>query len=1265
MVRLPRRLVRSLRTHGFQGTLQIARKRLRDRNIRIDPDRYQVWIEENQPSSEDLCAQRAWSQAAGPRPTITLILPLAEQTPLHHLRDTVSSLLQQSFPRWQLCIATHPAEAEPIKSLMHRLAGSDTRLVVTVAPADRSRDSYLDAALEAAGGDFVAVVQPGDLLAPHALYHVARALLDEPDSDVVYSDEDCLSSKTGQRFGLALKPDWSPELMLAYNYLGRLTVMRRSLLMEVGGFDGSYGEAQEWDLLLRLSERTSHIHRILKCLYHRQTDIEATPAASPTSAAHLYRQAVRAHLARRGLDAQVETMPNGTQRLTWPVAGQPLVSIIVPTRNHPDLIEQCVEGLVGRTAYPHKEIILVDNNSTDPAVHDLYQSWVMRGLVRVVPFNHEFNYSAACNTGYRSANGELLLFLNNDIEILEPDWLDELVRWAQLPGVGGVGTKLIYPNGQIQHAGVIVGMHPPYGLIYNKTSEGTWGVFGSADVYRNYAAIMGACQLMPRRVFEEVGGFDERYHIANSDVAICLRAWKAGYRTVYTPYAALIHHEGYTRGKVNPTEDMEMTAKDLRELEFTEDPYFHPALSPHLSTPTLRLAPEPSPRDHLQQQLVELYPPHWVASDLDIYDDEAIREALGPHVDQLSFPIWFPSEVAESPWGAARFALHLLRTLPHLRRQYPRALSEGPSGDFCRWLSTVVVSCYGLEPAAAEHIAEAFRLKPAYRIRQVYELRADLRRAFPLALTPAGRKPFFIWLVAHGKLEYGLRDEQIWWFLQECDEDPGRELAHIYLITPEWQRRFPDAPTVFGRPRFLQWLRQHYDIDDSWLDSLRWPSRLDPLQELSLAYASREHWRITEPHALANPRETRRLAEWLRRDGHPEQAIESPWWQQLEAALTQDRTRPLGMNILGHFFYPSGLQVSARSVVEALTLAGVPTSCRDVPATVDSDVPGRSETLGLEIFDTTLIHVQPEPFFDTCYLRAGLEPRNDVYRIAMWYWEFGTAPPEWGKHAKLIQEVWAPTRFIAQALEQVMPVPVNTMLPGIRLGNIGEIPRSRYGIPSDHFMFLYMFDMKSITERKNPLGLIAAFDKAFRRDEDAVLVIKVSRGSNHEAEFAQLANAADRVGAIIIDATTSLEEAYGLIQACDCYVSLHRSEGFGLTMAEAMLMRKPVIATGYSGNLDFMTPDTSLLVPYQLVALERDIPPYKKGYEWADPSVTEAARWMRWVYEHPQEAEALGAKAQQHVRRVLSPEAAAQRIVQRLEEIRQLWTATPKKSLAG
>ena len=340
------------------------------------------------------------------------------------------------------------------------------------------------------------------------------------------------------------------------------------------------------------------------------------------------------------------------------------------------------------------------------------------------------------------------------------------------------------------------------------------------------------------------------------------------------------------------------------------------------------------------------------------------------------FPSGSPRRWPIAPGGRARSPSTCSAPCPTSAAKFPRALSEGPGGAFCRWLCTAAAAHHGLA-CRRRHIAEAFRLKPASRIRQAYELSTDLRRSFPLALTPAGRKPFLIWLVAHGKLEYGLRDEQIWWFLQECDEDPGRELAHTYLITPEWQRR------VRGRTDGLRTEPVSAVAPAALLTSTT-PGRRRSVGPLPWARCRSclwlmrvgEHWHITEPRALVNPQKTRRLVEWLRRDGHLGQAIESPWWQQLETSLALQSARPLGMNILGHFFYPSGLQVSVRSVVEALTRAGVPTSCRDVPTTVESDVPGRSETLGLELFDTTLIHVQPEPFFDTCYLRAGLEPRE-------------------------------------------------------------------------------------------------------------------------------------------------------------------------------------------------------------------------------------------------------------------------------------------------
>ena len=870
-----------------------------------------------------------------------------------------------------------------------------------------------------------------------------------------------------------------------------------------------------------------------------------------------------------------------------------------------------------------------------------------------MPYNKDFNYSEACNTGARVARGDVFLFLNNDIEVIRPDWLDEMVRFCLLPGVGCVGTRLLYPNGIVQHAGVLIGMHMT-GLVYNRTDQDHRDCFGGSAGYRDLLAIMGACQMLPRAVFEELGGFDERYRIANSDVALCLRAHKAGYRTVYTPYAELYHHEGYTRGKVNPIEDMELTARDLRDMDVAEDPYFHPGLSAHHATPTLRLYPEVPPRETLAHQVDDLDPVPTPPIPLDIYNDAAIRRAFSLKAPPFLPPAWKPDEVAACDWAAARFALHLLRGSPDLRRRFPKALSGGPDGAYCRWLCTAALSQFDLADSAVRHIQNAFRMAPGDKVRQLFEFRHDLRQHFPLGMLPNGRRGLFAWLAEHGKHEHALRDEEIWWFLLESATDPVRGLVYLYLITPTWQAFFPEAMSESGWPKFFRWACRRYGLSGDGLDEASFVSPLAPLDQLRLAYECRGRWRLKVPNAFQSRASLRRLVEWLRTGADWELDGCTPaWLDRVAAALADSDELKPGLNILGHFQYPSGLQVSVRSVAESLRRAGVPTSLRDVPAELATDKTGRiNGYLGQEIHDITLIHVQPEPFWDSAFPRAALEPARNRYRIGMWYWEFGEIPPEWERHAESIRELWAPTQFIAGALKKVMPVPVYPMLPGVELGPVATVARAKYGLPTDKFLFLFMYDMNSIQERKNPLGLIEAFREAFRRDDRAALAIKVSRGQNNPIEFAKLTAAAKKAGAFVIDKTVPREDAYGLVQACDCYVSLHRSEGLGLTMAEAMLLGKPVIATNYSGNVDFMTSDDSMLVGYKLVPLESDIQPYKRGYLWAEPSRSEAAHWMRWAYEHQDEARALGARAKAAAEAVLSMDAAGKRLVARLTAIR-------------
>src|SRR5207253_4369249 len=267
------------------------------------------------------------------------------------------------------------------------------------------------------------------------------------------------------------------------------------------------------------------------------------------------------------------------------------------------------------------------------------------------------------------------------------------------------------------------------------------------------------------------------------------------------------------------------------------------------------------------------------------------------------------------------------------------------------------------------------------------------------------------------------------------------------------------------------------------------------------------------------------------------------------------------------------------------------------------------------------------------------------------YWELEKVPLEFVKHAAALQEIWAPTRFIARAMRDCMPVPVTEMLPGVQLGTVPALPRRHFGLPDDRYLFFFMFDMCSIMERKNPLALIRAYQQAFRADDRVALAIKVSRGQCDQESFKRLRRAAGDAGATLIDGVLSREEAYGLMSCCDCYASLHRSEGFGLTLAEAMLMGKPVIATAYSGNVDFTWPSNSLPVEYERVAITKDLPFYPKGSVWAEPSVAQAAAHMRWVYEHQEDARALGGVGRADATRLLSFEAAGKRMARRLGEI--------------
>jgi glycosyltransferase involved in cell wall biosynthesis len=574
---------------------------------------------------------------------------------------------------------------------------------------------------------------------------------------------------------------------------------------------------------------------------------------------------------------------------------------------------------------------------------------------------------------------------------------------------------------------------------------------------------------------------------------------------------------------------------------------------------------------------------------------------------------------ADSKETYARFVLGVLRDQPKLRRRFPDATSV--AGGYSDWLRGRGARKLRLSSRAISNIVPVFARELGEPVRDFYRHSPQLQARYPLALLPVGQKRFVKWLLGQGRQRHSLSDEQILWFLHQTAEDIGAGVVETYLINPDWQEQFPLGLVGSGQHEFLRWLRHTYP-------------KFAPFRRLK-----------SLPKVLSADEEAA-----LRRRISTESDDNSAFVTHNDK---QRRDPALGVNLLSHFCFSSGLGRAALTTKAALELAGVPLSCRDVPPGVDSQLEPRGKWLGLEVHPITILNVSLVPHFEASYRRSGLARRANVYRIAYLYWELERMPDQWSPHVtQLIDELWAPTSFVAQAMRGTMSLPVYDMLPGVLLGKTVPIARETVGIPTGHFVFLFAFDMCSDFERKNPLALIRAFRRAFSRDEPGTLVINLYRGHIDPVNLERLRAAAQQNRVLVIDRLVSREEINGFIEMCDCFVSLHRSEGFGLGLAEAMLIGKPVIGTNYSGNLAFMNRENSLLVDFELVETAESGSVYKKGFHWAQPSEAHAAELMRSVFENRHEAVARAERAKKEIAEQFSVGTAGQRIKQRLAEIR-------------
>jgi O-antigen biosynthesis protein len=483
------------------------------------------------------------------------------------------SVFNQTSGAWELLLADDGSDALRSAMLL-RLAETDHRVRV-ITSARTGREATLNTAIEAAKGTFVCVIGARDEIDWHALEQIGAAVSHTPEVDVVYTDEDRFDH-TGERYGPLLKPDWSPDFLLGTDYIGDLVAIRRALLTEVGGLRPGFGASSEFDLVLRATEKARHVVHVPSIAYHRRDGGEAAPDQKASAA-----RAVAAALRRRGEpQAIIEEGPiPGARNVRHPITRSPLVSVIVPFRDEPGLLAACATSIRANPGYERMELVLVDNGSELPETAALIERLCSEPNVRLVEAPGPFNWSAINNTAVAAAAGELLLFMNNDIESRKPRWLDALVGHAIRPEVGAVGARLVYPDGTIQHAGVVVGLGGLAAHVLRGLPAERPGYLGMAVQTRNCRAVTGACMMTRRELFESLGGFDETLPASFNDVDYCLKLRDAGLLLVYAPLCELVHHESRTRGHVEEETAVRIILDRWGDAVSGGDEYHNPMLS--------------------------------------------------------------------------------------------------------------------------------------------------------------------------------------------------------------------------------------------------------------------------------------------------------------------------------------------------------------------------------------------------------------------------------------------------------------------------------------------------------------------------------------------------------------------------------------------------------------------------------------------------------------------------------------------------------------
>lgn len=542
---------------------------------------YQIWINKNEPNEEELEKQKNTKFEINPK--ISIIIPMYN-TPEKFFEELVDGLIEQTYPNWELCLADgSPEKNEKLEKIYKK----DERIKYKFIGENKGISGNTNAALELATGDYIALLDHDDLLPKFSLYEIVKCINKNPDVDFIYTDEDKFEELGGKRYDPYFKSDFAPDTLRANNFICHFSIFKKELMNELGGFRSEFDGAQDYDIILRMSEKAKKIIHIPKILYHWRVHALSTAKSGGTAKPYAYEagiKAVQAHIDRIGLKGKVVSGNTlGTYKVNYEIKGNPKVSIIIPNKDYVSTLKVCLKSIAKLTTYENYEVIVVENNSEEQKTFDYYDEINGKDKVKVVKYPEKgFNYSKIINYGVANSDGEYIIQLNNDTELITPNWIEEMLGFAQREDVGAVGAELFYPDKSIQHAGIIIGIGGVAGHVFRNIPHGMHGYFSKDAMIQNMSAVTAACMMAPRKMYEAVGNMDEKFEVAFNDVDFCLKIREQGKLIVYNPYVQFIHYESKSRGFEDTLEkqkrfqgEIERFQKRWKKILKNGDPYYN------------------------------------------------------------------------------------------------------------------------------------------------------------------------------------------------------------------------------------------------------------------------------------------------------------------------------------------------------------------------------------------------------------------------------------------------------------------------------------------------------------------------------------------------------------------------------------------------------------------------------------------------------------------------------------------------------------------